>query len=115
MNDGQGITDSKSTLLFQLEKDIATLLLTKLEHFDLSFERASLIARFILSHLPEDITDEQLEKIIPSLDDEFVELAGIVNKYMLEFEEKNSEALTQEISELVKNKGAGIQIVACKV
>lgn len=72
--------EQRKTLLFKLEQDIAKLLLDKLEHFEISFERASQIAKFILSHLPENLTDDQVRKILPSLDDEFVELVGIVHK-----------------------------------
>jgi hypothetical protein len=104
MTDNQTITNSRSTLLLQLEKDVATMLLTKLENRDLTFERASQIAKFILAHLPENMPDDQLEKIVPSLDDKFVELADIVDKYLMEFEQKEGETLSREISELLKNK-----------
>lgn len=98
----QPITRQKS-LLFSVEQDIAKLLLTKLEHFDITFERASQIAKFILAHLPENLTNEQLMQIIPSLDDDFTELAGVVHKYMNEYEEKYKDQLTHEIEDLMKH------------
>jgi len=48
------MSDQTSSLLFQVEQEIAKLLLVKLEKFDITFERASQIAKFILSHLPEN-------------------------------------------------------------
>ena len=70
-DDNGSMVDNEKTLLFQLEQDIANLLLDKLEDFELSFERASKIAKFVLSHLPENLTDAQVMEILPSLDDEF--------------------------------------------
>ena len=72
------MSNQTNKLLFQLEQEVAQLLLTYLEKFNITFERASQIAAFILAHLPENMTDEQVMKILPSLDDEFIELAGIV-------------------------------------
>lgn len=92
------------TLLFQLEQDLANLILTKLEHLDITFERASQIAKFILIQLPENLTDEEVLKIIPTLDDEFTELAEIVYKYMTSYEEKYQDAVTKKAEELIKHK-----------
>lgn len=94
----------KNNLLFKLEQDIAKLLLDKLEHFEISLERASQIAKFILAHLPENLTDEQVMQILPSLDDEFIELAGVVHKDLLEYEEKYKDEATKAISELIMHK-----------
>lgn len=106
MNTNQPVTptSNRNTLLFKLEQDIAKLLLTKLEHFEITFERASQIAKFILSHLPEDLTDEQVIQILPTLDDEFIELASIVHKHMVEYEEKYKEKITQGIEDLIRHK-----------
>lgn len=92
------------TALFELEKEIAKLLLTKLEHFEISFERASQIAKFILAHLPDNLTDEQVVRIIPSLDDEFTELAGIVHKHMLDYEEKYKENVLKDVRDMIKHQ-----------
>ncbi len=92
------------TALFELEKEIARMLLVKLEHLDISLERASAIARFVLAHLPDDFTDEQVEKIIPSLDDEFWELSEIVHNHMQEYEEKYKQKVEGEIEDLIKHR-----------
>lgn len=91
------------TLLFQLEQDLANLILTKLEYLDITFERASQIAKFILIQLPENLTDEEVMQIIPTLDDEFTELAEIVSKYMTSYEEKYQETVTKKAEELIKH------------
>jgi len=85
------MVNQNHNLLFQVEQEIAKLLLIKLEKFDITFDRASQIAKFILSHLPENLTDEQVMKIIPSLDDQFFELSELVHKHMLGYEEKYKE------------------------
>lgn len=94
---------NKKNLLFQIEQDIAKLLLDKLEGFELNFDRASKIAKFVLSRLPENLTDEQVMQLIPSLDDEFIELAGIVHKHLSEYEEKYKEKVVEKAEDLIKH------------
>jgi hypothetical protein len=96
--------DKKQTLLFRLEQDIATLILDKLENFEITFERASQIAKFILAHLPDNITDAQIMSVLPSLDDNFTELAGIVHRHMVEYEEKHKEEAVKHIQDLIKHE-----------
>ena len=91
-------------LLLQVEQDIARLLIDKLEDQEITFERASLIAKFILAYLPENLTDEQVIQILPLIDDEFFELASVVHKYMSRYEEKYSKILVEQISDLIKHK-----------
>jgi hypothetical protein len=93
-----------NNLLFQVEQEIAKLLLTKLEHFEITFERAAQIAKFILAHLSENLTDAQIMQIIPSLDDEFTELAGVVHKHLLDYEEKHKEDVIKNAQDLVKHQ-----------
>ena len=92
-----------SPLLLEVEKEIAQLLLEKLEHFDISLERASQIARFVLNTLPADLTDNQVRQIIPSLDDEFFELSEIVYKHMKDYEEEYKPFVLSEVRELIKH------------
>ena len=96
--------EQTNTLLFQIEQEIARLLLVKLEKFDFTFERASQIAKFILSHLPENLTDEQVMKIIPSLDDQFFELSEIIHEHMLDYEEKYKVDTIKNMQEMIKHK-----------
>lgn len=91
------------TLVINLERDIANLLLEKLEQSNITAERASLIAKFVLIHLPENLTNEQLRQILPTLDDEFIEIAGVIHKYMNMFEEQTKEKITQDVQALIKN------------
>ena len=96
--------NKQQNLLLEVEKEIAELLLTKLEHLEISLERASQIARFSLNTLPEGLTDEQVMQIIPKLDDEFFELSEIVYKHMMEYEEKYKPLVLDEVNELVRHK-----------
>lgn len=94
----------RKKIIYQLEKDIASFLLDKLEHFNLTFERAARIAKFVLYHLPENLNDEQVLQILPSLDNEFTELAGIVYKNMLDYEEKHKDKVIEKVEDLIKNR-----------
>ena len=62
----------------QLEAMIVTAIKNKLEHGEISGDRAKEIARIILDMLPENITPEQLAIIIPQLDDQIDELSDVV-------------------------------------
>lgn len=84
-----------NSLLFDLERDIARLLLDRLKHLNISVERSAQIARFILLSLPNGITEQDVRKKLPMLDDKFNEIAGIISKY-LEQEEKKSKTYTIE-------------------
>jgi len=90
-------------LLSKVERDIADLIIDKLEHEEITLERASLIAQFVLAHLPENLTDEQVIHILPSLDDEFIELASVVHKYMSAYEMEHSTILASQMTDLIKH------------
>lgn len=98
------MSENKNSLLFQIEKDIARLLVYKLKDQQITLDRASLIAKFVLVHLPENLSDEQVIQILPTLDDEFVELASVVNKYMSEYEDTYSKIMAEKMQELIKHK-----------
>jgi hypothetical protein len=95
--------DNQNPLIKNIEKDIATLLLDKLEASGMTLERASTIAKFVLIHLPENLTDDQLKQLLPSLDDEFIEIAGVVHKYIGKFERDEEKLLAQDVQSLIKN------------
>ncbi len=93
-----------SQRLFQLEKDIAELLLTKLEHEEITLERAAEISKCVLHALPDNLTDEQIDSILPKLDDQFIELAIVVHKYLKEKEEKQKDQVASQ-AELLMHQG----------
>lgn len=100
--------DQKGTnnqpLLFRVEKEISELLLAKMEHLEVSLDRASKIAKFVLHVLPEGLSDEQIQQIIPKLDDEFFELSEIVNEHIKEYEEKYGPVIMEKVHELTRHR-----------
>lgn len=90
-------------LLIQLEKEIAELLLKKLESFGITLERASQIARFTLSKLPGDLSDQQVLTVLPGLDDEYYELAGIVLKHLEEYERLYKPVILSQVQDLIRH------------
>ena len=93
----------KSTKLLQIEKDISDLLYSKLKSAQMTSERAKEIAHFVLETLPENLTDNQVEKIIPSLDDKFYELASIVYKEIQHIETTHREKLVNQAHTLINS------------
>lgn len=90
-------------LWFQVEQEIAKLLLNKLEHEQITPEKAIAIAQFVVKSIPRQMTDKEMLAIIPHLDDQFIELSVIVHKHMPEIDEtKNRQRLDTARSELHK-------------
>lgn len=100
--DNSSNTSTKTTLRFQIEQEIATLLVNKLESQQITPIRASQVARFVLQTIPLQITDEQMMAIIPTLDDEFFELATVVSNHIREYEAKYKPLVELEVRELIK-------------
>lgn len=91
-----------SSELFKLQREIALLIVEKLKHLEITPKRAAEIARFVLKALPESLTDEQIKQVIPTLDDQFFELAEVVHKHLLEYEAANRDKVTSDAQFLIK-------------
>ncbi len=91
-----------SQKLYQLEKEIAAFLLDKLEHEEITLEKAAVIARYVLKALPDNLSDEQIDRIIPTLDDTFVELAAVVHKHVREHEAVMADAIASQAEVMIK-------------
>lgn len=74
----------RNNLWFQVEQEIANLLVERLENSQMNPERAVEIAKFVVRSIPKEMSDKQMLEIIPNLDDQFTELASIVHKHLLE-------------------------------
>jgi thioredoxin-like negative regulator of GroEL len=92
-----------NTLLFHLEKDIAKLLIYRMKHLNMSIDRASQIAKFILLSLPEKMTEEELKGKLPLLNDEFDEIAAIITKYIEQEELNNKKYTIDTVHQLLEN------------
>ena len=95
---------NETSLLQELEKEIAELLVNKLEHLDISLDRAAQIAKFTLKSLPQGLSDEEVRAMVPKLDDEYYELSDIVYKHMKDYEEKYKSVVLDEAGDLVSHK-----------
>ena len=65
-----------SPILLSLQKRISFTLLQKIEHDEISIERASEIAKKVLGIIPNTLLDDQIESAIIQLDN-IPELNGI--------------------------------------
>ncbi|OGK21530.1 hypothetical protein A3C23_04805 [Candidatus Roizmanbacteria bacterium RIFCSPHIGHO2_02_FULL_37_13b] len=90
-----------SQKLYDLETDVASLLLDRLEKEQITLQRAAQISKYILRALPDTITDEQIDKILPILDDEFVELSNIVHKHLMLKQELDKDLGITEAEKLI--------------
>jgi hypothetical protein len=95
---------NKIPLYINIEREVAKLLLDKLKNGEMTIERATQIARFVLKTLPKNLSEEKLSEVVPKLDDEFIELSGVVYKYMLTYEEEYKPLVLEEVNDLVVHK-----------
>jgi len=93
---------NKQSLWFQVEQEIANLLLDRLEAESITLEQATEIARFIIQMIPHEMSDQEMLKIIPKLDDKFTELAGVVYKHLQDYENEHGPGIEQLAEKLVK-------------
>ncbi|OGC59843.1 hypothetical protein A3A70_03005 [candidate division WWE3 bacterium RIFCSPLOWO2_01_FULL_42_11] len=79
------------TSIVTLRQKLEALIVRELEKGlagdQITGERAHEIANIVLEAVPEDVTDSELVKIIPTLDDKASELAPVVYKILSERDE----------------------------
>lgn len=85
------------TLVINLQKDIVQLLSDKVAASAMTSAQAAEIAKFVLTHVPENTTDEQLKNILPSLAAEHKELAGIVAAYIKRYTDQQQDAIIKQV------------------
>lgn len=90
------------SLLDKVQASIVDVITRGLEEGTITEDRAKLIAQMVLEKLPEDITYEELIRVIPKLDDEFQELSVAVVPIMLEYESRIKKVVNQKLSILLK-------------
>ena len=90
-----------TNLRFKIEQEIAKFLISRLESQKIDPYRAQEIAKFVITSIPENINDQQMLDLIPSLDDEFTELSSIVSKNLSEINETQKQAKLLEVRALI--------------
>lgn len=88
--------------LEKIEKDILLIIEEKLVNGQMDADRASTIARMILEKLHPPLSLDQIYAIVPTLDDEFHELAKAVLPIQREHEEKVREVVAKHAEVLIK-------------
>ena len=89
-------------LRVQLERQIVNLIKKRLENEKMTVERAKKIAQMVLDRLHPGMSYNQLMKVIPTLDDDFTELAGMILPIMLEHERKLKEIVDKHVIKLIR-------------
>lgn len=92
-----------NSLWFQVEQEIANLLIRKLEDQEITPEHAVEIAKFVVKSIPSEMSDLRMMEIIPILDDQFTELASIVYKHLKDYEDEHKTNVEEIVDKLVKD------------
>jgi hypothetical protein len=99
------MTDEKAKkLLERVQTSIVEVITKGLEAGTITEDRAKQIAQLVLERLPEDITYEELIRVIPKLDDDFSELSAAVVPIMLEYESKMKKIINERITSLIREQ-----------
>jgi len=96
-------------LRVEFEQEIAKLLLSKLSDYEISLDRASQIAKFILEKIPSNISNDDLRKILPQLDQDFVEISRTVLKYMDKLEDIDRNKQSSLLLQMLNNQSPEIE------
>jgi hypothetical protein len=97
------LPSTRATLRFRIEREIAMLLISKLENQEITPKKASQVAHFITNTIPDNISDESMMELIPSLDDQFFELASIVAIHIREYEDRYRPIVETKVQTLIDN------------
>ncbi|KKR50803.1 MAG: hypothetical protein UT84_C0006G0005 [Candidatus Curtissbacteria bacterium GW2011_GWA1_40_16] len=102
------MTDTNNvTLRHKLEALIVKDLESQLTQGKITGDRAAEIAELVLDAVPENISHDELLKVIPQLDDKASELASVVFEILSEQDDKHKaemiEKLRASVRRMVKN------------
>lgn len=84
-------------LKYKVEGEIANLLINRLEKSQITPERASEIAKFVMDSIPDNATDDYMINLIPKLDDQFNELSSIVFNHLQETDDSMRNEKLEEV------------------
>ena len=98
------MAEKKKQLLDKVHSAVVDTISKGLENGTITEDRAKMIANAVLSKLKDDISYEELIRIIPTLDDEFTELSAAIVPIMVEYEEKIKGVVNEKISALLKKE-----------
>ena len=89
------------TSIVTLRQKLEALIVRELEKGlagdQITGERAHEIANIVLEAVPEDVTDSELVKIIPTLDDKASELASVVLQILSERDELHKTEMIEKL------------------
>ena len=102
------MVDTNSTTLRQkLESLIVKDLESQLAQGEITGDRAAEVAQLVLELVPENISHDELLKVIPLLDDKASELSGVVYQILSEKDEQHKVnmigKLRLSVQEMIKN------------
>jgi hypothetical protein len=93
---------TKQKLRDEIQNKVVNMITQGLKDGSISEDRARGIAAMILEKLPEDVTNEELIQILPHLDDEFIELTGVVLPIITEYDERIRKAVEEKALKLAR-------------
>lgn len=91
----------------KIEEDILKIIQERLEVGKMDADRARKIARLVLDKLRPGMSLEQIYEVVPTLDDEFTELASIVLPIAKERDEEIKQIVVNQVEKLIKSGRIG--------
>jgi uncharacterized membrane-anchored protein YjiN (DUF445 family) len=87
----------------QVQKAVVEIITKGLQEGEISEERAKSIAKMVLEKLPENITFDEFITVLPTLDDDYPEIADVIVPIMEQYEKKMKGDNDIKITELIKH------------
>lgn len=87
----------------KLEREILEVIEEKLKSGEMDAPRAKDIARMVLDKLHPPLTLEQIHKIAPTLDDEFIELSAAILFVLQDHDEEIRTTVANHVEKLIKS------------
>lgn len=92
-----------SDKVLQFERQVAQLLLTKLEHLQITQDRAAEISHYILTTFPEDLSDKAFQIQYQHLENKFTELSPLFHQLVANRDKAKTQQLLSNIQSSLKN------------
>lgn len=87
----------------RLEEMVVNELEKNLKENKITGERAQEIAKIFLATVPENISEEELLRIIPKLDDKASELAGVVYEILSDIDEEERNKKMEHLKNMLRS------------
>lgn len=98
------IMTEKLSLVEQFKKNVVSLLLDKLKQFEVTFERAAVIAKFVRTSFTSTLSEDKAREIINTEIKNYPEIGSAFISFIKQYEEQYKDVSIGAVRNLIKTK-----------